>query len=710
MGKRILLMGFCLVFLCIVRGENGYDLWLRYEKINDVTLRTQYRSLLAQLVVGQQSPTIKVAKDELKMALQKMLQMQITETSNTGFPGSLIIGTLASPAIAKLSLAKELAALGEEGFFIRTVSAGNHTATVIAANKDIGVLYGVFRLLELMQTHQSIVSIAIKEIPQVKLRVLNHWDNLNGTIERGYAGGSIWNWQQLPGIIDRRYIDYARANASVGINGAVLNNVNANAKSLTKEYLIKTAALADALRPYGVKVYLTARFSAPKEIGGLKTADPLDAEVIKWWANKATEVYHYIPDFGGFLVKANSEGQPGPGDYKRTHADGANTIARALAPHGGVLMWRAFVYENKKGSDRAKQAYNEFQPLDGKFDKNVLLQPKYGPIDFQPREAYHPLFGAMPKTPLVMEFQLTQEYFGFATHLVYLGSLFKEYLQQDTYAKGEGSTIAKVISGELEEHALSGIAGVSNMGSDVNWTGHPFAQSNWYAFGKFAWNPGADESEVADNWVRMTFSNDQHFLRPVKKLMLGSRETAVDYMTPMGLNHIMNFATHYGPGPWYKDPNWDAWDYHHADSVGLGVDRTATGSNAIAQYYQPLSDSFGNIKTVPINLLLWFHHVPWDHIMPSGDSFWNELVMQYYKGVAEVKEMQLAWDRVEGMIDQNRFQQVKHLLTQQGREAEWWRDGCVLYFQSFSHKKLPAGCARPAHLLSYYKSIPFPGY
>jgi len=710
--KRKTFFFFVITFILSysVYADNGYDLWLRYEKIDNAKLKVQYAAQLKQLVFIRHSATIDIAVTELKTAMQKMLQLQLPENKTQTIENALIIGTSNDPLTAGIFTQNELLALGDEGYLIQTKKNKNKSAIVIAANKDIGLLYGVFKFLELLQTNKSINNISIKEVPQIKLRVLDHWDNLNGIIERGYAGSSIWDWQRLPGYIDPRYIDYARANASVGINGTVLNNVNAKAASLTKEYLIKTAALANVFRPYGIKVYLSARFSAPKEIGGLKTADPFDTAVIAWWKNKVNEIYRYIPDFGGFLVKANSEGQPGPGDYKCTHADGANMIARALAPHGGIVMWRAFVYENKKGQDRAMQAYNEFKPLDGKFDTNVVVQPKYGPIDFQPREAYHPLFGAMPQTPLMMEFQLTQEYFGFATHLVYLGTLLREYLQQDTYVKGKGTSIANIVAGKTDGHNLTGIAGVANIGSDVNWTGHPFAQSNWYAFGKFAWNPYSNDESVADDWIRMTFSNDPSFIEPVKKMMMQSREAAVNYMTPLGLNHIMNFATHYGPGPWYKDPNWDAWDYHHADSAGIGVDRTIGGSNAVSQYHQPLIDTFNNIKTVPENLLLWFHHVAWDYIMPSGNTLWVELVSHYYKGAADVMNMKINWDKIKGKIDDTRFQQVKQLLGQQSKEADWWRDACVLYFQTFSHKPLPSGYSIPKETLSYYKSIPFPGY
>ena len=545
-------------------------------------------------------------------------------------------------------------------------------------------------------------------MPKLQRRMLNHWDNLNGTIERGYAGYTLWDWQRLPGYIDPRYRDYARANASIGINGTVLNNVNANARSLTTEYLIKAAALADVFRPYGIRVYLTARFSAPKELRALNTADPLDPEVRQWWKDKVKEIYKYIPDFGGFLVKANSEGQPGPQDYKRTHADGANMMAEALEPYGGIVMWRAFVYENSRNVDRAGNGYEEFKPLDGKFNKNVFVQPKNGPIDFQPREPFHPLFGAMPQTPLMLEFQITQEYLGYATNLAYLGPLFEECLDADTYTKGKGTTVANVLEDYNRSHGISGIAGVANIGTDINWCGHLFGQSNWYAFGRMAWNPKLSSEEVADEWLRMTFNNNTSFVNPIKEMMQQSRETVVNYRNPLGLNHIMNFATHYGPGPWYKDPHWDAKDYHKADETGIGVDRTSKGSNVVNQYAKPLAEILENLNTCPQKDLLWFHHLPWDYKMPSGKILWDELVAYYYKGVEEVRGMRKLWDSMEGKIDAERFNHVKQLLKVQEDEAIWWRDGCVLYFQTFSKRPIPSQHEHPKHTLEYYKRIPFP--
>jgi alpha-glucuronidase len=540
--------------------------------------------------------------------------------------------------------------------------------------------------------------------------VLDHWDNLDRTVERGYAGQSLWEWERLPDSLSPRYLDYARADASIGINGTVLTNVNANAKVLTPEYLTKVAALAKVFRPYGVRVYLTARFSAPIELGGLATADPLDPAVRKWWKGKTSEIYRTIPDFGGFLVKANSEGQPGPQDYKRTHADGANMLADAVAPHGGIVMWRAFVYANEVPIDRTMQAYDEFKPLDGTFRSNVLVQVKNGPLDFQPREPFSPLFGAMPKTPLMMEFQVTKEYLGQDTHLVYLGPLFEEVLRADTWSHGEGSTVARVIDGSLHHYKRTGIAGVANVGTDRNWTGSQFNQANWYVYGRLAWDPRQSSADIADEWIRMTLSNDSTVVRAVKHMMLISREAVVNYMTPLGLAHIMATGHHYGPGPWAKLPRADQTPsyFHRADTVGIGFDRTSSGSNAVAEYYPPVRDRFANRDSTPDSLLLWFHHVGWNSRMRSGNTLWDDLVRHYYAGVDSVGSMQRTWNGVRGFVDDARFQDVASFLTIQEHEARWWRDVAVQYFQTFSREPIPADLEPPAHPLSFYLALRCP--
>jgi alpha-glucuronidase len=708
---KLKLVYIAALILCMpmLHAENGYDLWLRYQKVDNSQLLNSYSKTLAKLNFPVNSATLTEAKKELQQGLDGLLDTNLPETDGIS-KGTLLVGTPASSKVLSgiHAITNEISGLGDEGFLIKTLKVNGTPCTVIAARKDMGVMYGVFHFLRLLQTQSDIKELNITQMPKLQRRMLNHWDNLNGTIERGYAGYTLWDWQRLPGYIDPRYRDYARANASIGINGTVLNNVNANARSLTTEYLIKAAALADVFRPYGIRVYLTARFSAPKELRALNTADPLDPEVRQWWKDKVKEIYKYIPDFGGFLVKANSEGQPGPQDYKRTHADGANMMAEALEPYGGIVMWRAFVYENSRNVDRAGNGYEEFKPLDGKFNKNVFVQPKNGPIDFQPREPFHPLFGAMPQTPLMLEFQITQEYLGYATNLAYLGPLFEECLDADTYTKGKGTTVANVLEDYNRSHGISGIAGVANIGTDINWCGHLFGQSNWYAFGRMAWNPELSSEKVADEWLRMTFNNNTSFVNPIKEMMQQSRETVVNYRNPLGLNHIMNFATHYGPGPWYKDPHWDAKDYHKADETGIGVDRTSKGSNVVNQYAKPLAEILENLNTCPQKDLLWFHHLPWDYKMPSGKILWDELIAYYYKGVDEVRGMRKLWDSMEGKIDAERFNHVKQLLKVQEDEAIWWRDGCVLYFQTFSKRPIPSQYEHPQHTLEYYKRIPFP--
>jgi alpha-glucuronidase len=703
-----------LLFLFVVstsgKSENGYDLWLRYSKLTNEKVIAEYKKQIKNIWLETTSPTLSVANNELRKGLEGLLGYSIADVKTISTQSGLIVcGKFESKGVRQFLDNTKTYATGVEGYIIQTIKRGKQQVTVIAAQEDVGVLYGVFHFLRLIQTQQNISNLSITESPKIKIRMLNHWDNLDRTVERGYAGFSLWNWHKLPGVIDQRYIDYARANASIGINGTVLTNVNANAKVLTPDYLKKVAALADVFRPYGIKVYLTARFSAPIELGGLKTADPLDAEVQQWWNKKADEMYKFIPDFGGFLVKANSEGQPGPQNYKRSHADGANMLATAVQPHGGVVIWRAFVYDNNVPDDRAKQAYTEFKPLDGTFNKNVLVQVKNGAIDFQPREPFHPLFGAMPKTPLMMEFQITQEYLGYSTHLVYLSTLFKETL--DSQIGIAKKTVADVIDGSVDNHSLTGISGVANIGTDINWCGHPFAQANWFAYGRLAWNHTLTSEEIANDWIRMTFSNEDAVVTPVEKIMMGSREATVNYMTPLGLHHIMGWNHHHGPGPWIKDKHradWTSVYYHKADSLGIGFNRTATGSNALEQYSKSVADKFTSLATCPEEFLLWFHHLPWDYKMKSGKTLWNELCHHYYQGVDSVQSMQNTWTSLKGKIDDERFNQVEMLLSQQYEEATIWRNACVLYFQTFSKRPIPADLKAPENSLKYYMDLTYP--
>jgi alpha-glucuronidase len=677
--------------------EDGYDLWLRYRPI-EAPWAVRYRSFATEVVAA---PGANIAAEELTRGLAGLLSVAPSMARRITRDGAILLRTPGFSGDLGAPLG-DLKNLGPEGYLMRSIQVHGHRATLIAGNSNIGVLYGAFAFLRLMQTRQPLDALNLRESPRIRNRILNHWDNLDGTIERGYAGASIWDWQTLPDYLKPRYADYARACASIGINGAVLNNVNADAISLTSEYLEKAAALARAFRPYGLKVYLSARFTAPIEIGGLRSADPADEAVRAWWRNKVDEIYRVIPDFGGFLVKANSEGQPGPQDYGRSHADGANMLATALAPHAGIVMWRAFVYSAHQNEDRTRQAYDEFVPLDGQFDPNVQLQVKNGPVDFQPREPGHPLFGAMPKTPLMLEVQITKEYLGFATHLVYLGPLFEEALHFDTHRNGAGPSIAR---------AIDGMAGVSNIGARRNWTGSHFDQANWYVFGRLAWNPELSSRAIAEEWVRMTFSNDSRFVVPAVAMMMGSREATVDYMTPLGLAHLMAAGHHYGPGPWQGGgarADWTPPYYHRADADGIGADRGTSGSDAVSQYAQPLAADFNDPKRTPEKYLLWFHHLSWDYTMASGRTLWEELVIHYSRGVEYVGEMRRTWATLAPYVDSERYAETSAFLAIQEKEARWWRDACVAYFQSWSKRPLPEGFAPPEHTLAEYEAISTP--
>jgi alpha-glucuronidase len=706
-----LTLAIVFVMGAAAKAEDGYRLWLRYDPLPKQMI-VAYRPCVTSVVVPGKSATLDAIRAELVSGCTGLLGSPVPEGGNARRAGAVVVGTpKSSPLIAGLKWERQLADLGPQGFLIRSVKLGPGFVTVIASSGEIGALYGAFHFLRLMQTLQPIDKLEVSQKPRLGLRVLNHWDNLDGQIERGYAGRSLWDWKALPDRVDTRLRDYARANASLGINGSVLNNVNANSQSLSEEYLRKSAAIADAFRPYGVRVYLSARFSAPIELGGLKTADPLDGEVAAWWKKKADEIYKIIPDFGGFLVKANSEGQPGPRTYNRNHVEGANMLAAALAPHKGIVIWRAFVYDMKPGYDRAGAAYENLQPFDGQFAAGVLLQVKNGPIDFQPREPFHPLFGAMPKTQLIPEFQITQEYLGFSNHLVFLAPMWREVLDSDTFARGAGSTVSRVVDGSLYGQRLTGVAGVANTGSDRNWTGHVFAQANWYAFGRLAWNSDIASPQIASEWIRMTLTQDPDRVETIARIMLESHEAAVDYMTPLGLHHIMWGGHHYGPAPWWDKEgraDWNPVYYHRADERGLGFDRTKTGSNTVSQYYPPVRDRFANLATCPENLLLWFHHVPWDYRMRSGRRMWDELALRYQRGVNWVRAARKEWDGLAGVIDSQRHAEVMKKMAIQERDAIWWRDAVLLYFQTFSKRPLPEGVEKPQKTLEEYKATSLP--
>ena len=704
--KLLVSIALSLLVILPACAEDGYEMWLRYLPLAKPVV-TDYQQQIKSVVVEANTPTLTVAAAELQRGLNGLLSKPIGIAKKLS-GNVLVIGTPEnSSLIASLDLASRMEELGNEGYLIEKTRIKKKEVIVIAANTDIGVLYGSFHFLRLLQTQQSIEKISISSAPRLQHRVVNHWDNLNRVVERGYAGLSLWDWGTLPEHKSGRYQDYARINASLGINGTVINNVNADPRVLSDQFMQKIAALADVFRPYGIKVYLSINYNSPRAFGDLDTADPLDPRVAKWWQDRTKKVYEYIPDFGGFLVKANSEGQPGPQDYKRNHADGANMLAAALKPYGGVVFWRAFVY-HPDIEDRFRGSYDEFKPLDGKFADNVILQVKNGPIDFQPREPYSALFSAMEKTNMMMEFQVTQEYFGFATHLAYQGPLFEESLRTDTFAKGAGSTVGNILEGKVFNSKRTGMAAVINPGTDRNWTGHPFVQSSWYAFGRMAWDHTISAEAAAEEWLRMTFSNDEKFIEPVKRFMLLSREAGVNYRSPLGLTHLYSQGDHYGPAPWTANlerPDWTAIYYHQAAKDGIGFNRTRSGSNAVAQYPQVLAEQYGDVTTVPEDFLLWFHHVSWDHNMKSGRTLWDELIHKYYEGVEQVRSMQREWEKLESFVDPERFAQVKALLKVQERDAVIWRDSCVLYFQTFSGKPIPPGYEKPQHDLEYYKTL-----
>jgi len=674
--KSIITSLIFLFSIVFANAQNGHELWLRPVKAKTVNV-----------ICKKTSPTLSIAIQELK---DRWL----------------------GDANASVTLAiKKDKALKNDGFRLDKNS--------VQANTDAGILYGVYELLRRQQTSEPIHNEIFN--PSYEVRILDHWDNLNGTVERGYAGHSIFWRKNDPFTVtdnDKKlWQEYARANASIGINASVLDNVNASPLILSADYLNRAKNIANVLRPYGIKVYLAVNFASPSTLGKLKTADPLDKEVIAWWKNKVKEIYSLIPDFGGFLVKASSEGQPGPQNYGRSHADGANMMADALKPYGGIVMWRAFVYSSNN-EDRAKQAYDEFMPLDGKFRDNVIIQVKNGPIDFQPREPFSPLFGAMKKTSVMPEFQVTMEYLGHANYLVFLSTMWEECLKSDTYQQGKGSTVARCTDGSIYPQKYTAIAGVSNVGLDTNWNGHQFNQANWYAFGRLAWDNTLNSEQIADEWIKLTWYNDssqksneanyttdwnQNFLKPVKKMMLESREAAVNFMTPLGLHHIMSANGHYGPGPWWAPkgvrPEWTPPYYHHAGPDGIGFDRTTGGSNAVSQYHEPLASEFNNVATCPEKYLLWFHHLPWDYKMKNGRTLWDDLCYHYEEGVNQVREFQKVWDKAGPYVDSTRFMEVQRKLRIQCVNAILWKDACTLYFQQFSKMPIPYELERPVNNL-----------
>ena len=666
MKKYLILLFTVLTSLHVSAQSDGSQLWLGKQYANSCQVISQLPD----------DATAKIAKQELENNWRgKNVELKIDKSLNLGEGYNIY----ARPA--------------QQGDNIQ------YEATITASN-PIGLLYGAYELIRLQNTdayntgsgNQQNFSKAIDETekPQVALRILNHWDNLDGSIERGYAGKSIFKWEEIKlgkngkgGSISKslhdRLITYARANASLGINGSVLNNVNASPKMMTTEYINKVKVIANILRPYGIRVYLSINFASPMALGYTKTADPLDKKVQQWWKKKAKEIYATIPDFGGFLVKANSEGQPGPGDYHRTHADGANMLADAVKPYGGIIMWRSFVYgANHKGEDRVKQAVSEFKGMDGKFRDNVILQSKNGPLDFQPREPYAPIFDNIKQTPQIAELQITQEYLGQSKHLTYLAPMWKEFF------------------GFVNPDRLVGISGVANIGDDANWCGHPFSQANWYAFGRLAWNPSLTAEEIAHEWLVQTYGNlDEKFTKPVEMMMMTSREACVNYMMPLGLHHIFKFDHHYGPEPdgfiASYPLEWCPVYYHKADAQGVGFDRSSKGTNAVGQYPEPYRSLYDNIETCPEEYLLWFHHVPWTYKMKSGSTLWQELCMKYNMGVAMVEVYRDYWHTSAKQYMKGHEQEWQHtdsLLNVQLENAKEWRNTCLKYFQTFSKMKI----------------------
>lgn len=666
MKKYLILLFMVLTSLHVSAQSDGSQLWLGKQYANSCQVISQLSD----------DATAKIAKQELENNWRgKNVELKIDKSLNLGEGYNIY----ARPA--------------QQGDNIQ------YEATITASN-PIGLLYGAYELIRLQNTdayntgsgNQQNFSKAIDETekPQVGLRILNHWDNLDGSIERGYAGKSIFKWEEIKlgkngkgGSISKslhdRLITYARANASLGINGSVLNNVNASPKMMTAEYINKVKIIANILRPYGIRVYLSINFASPMALGYTKTADPLDKKVQQWWKKKAKEIYATIPDFGGFLVKANSEGQPGPGDYHRTHADGANMLADAVKPYGGIIMWRSFVYgANHKGEDRVKQAVSEFKGMDGKFRDNVILQSKNGPLDFQPREPYAPIFDNIKQTPQIAELQITQEYLGQSKHLTYLAPMWKEFF------------------GFVNPDRLVGISGVANIGDDANWCGHPFSQANWYAFGRLAWNPSLTAEEIAHEWLVQTYENqDEKFTKPVEMMMMTSREACVNYMMPLGLHHIFKFDHHYGPEPdgfiASYPLEWCPVYYHKADAQGVGFDRSSKGTDAVGQYPEPYRSLYDNIATCPEEYLLWFHHVPWTYKMKSGSTLWQELCMKYNMGVAMVEVYRDFWHTSAKQYMKGHEQEWQHtdsLLNVQLENAKEWRNTCLKYFQTFSKMKI----------------------
>jgi alpha-glucuronidase len=694
---RSLIPRFIAVAFALQAGIHAKDapvsspLWLNYQALAP-DLQKQWSVVVQHVHAPGSSDILQNARNELIAASTKLTNRKVGSTEAIDQDGTVLLGTLAQLRdLLPATLEAKAEALKDGGFRLESAIVRGKKCTVIVSKDEAGVLYGTFHLIRLMQTAVPAAPLSHASEPAIELRMLNHWDNMSGDIERGYGGNSLWKWDQLPGHVNQQCHDYARFCASIGINGVVLNNVNADPKILRQDYLMKVAALAEVFRTWGIRTYLSVNFCSPihptgapgkpkrwRGVGNLDTADPADPAVRAWWTQKAAEIHALIPDFGGFLVKADSEGMPGPQHYKRTHLDGANMLADALAPIGGTLIWRAFVYG--RSDDRAMDACHEFKPLDGKFRDNVFLQVKNGPLDFQPREPFTPLFGAMPDTDLALELQIAKEYLGHATTLAYLGPMWTEILGSDTHAKGSGSTIAKVIDGSLHGRKKTCIAGVANTGDGDEWCGSIFNQANWYAYGRLAWNPRLGAEEIAEEWIRMTFQCDAPTRAAILKMMMRSYEAIVDYSMPMGLNLLCAYDGHYSPSPETR------MSFHKADAKGLGFDRTRQGSNYVGQYHSELQANFNDRDKTPLEYLLWFHHVPWDAKLSSGRTLWEELTFRYNRGVEKVDQMAETWQSLEGKVAQDIHASVMKKLLEEKDYARLWRDECVRYFSGFARR------------------------
>lgn len=690
--NRLAVIVAALLAASPLHAEDGYALWLRHSPLvpAEAAAARPYAGRGVQLLADL-SPTIDAALDELGRAGAGLTGLEASPHPR------LVLARADRLATGGYPVEPRLVGAPPGSFAIIPARRGR---LIIAANDDIGLLYGTFALLRHIETTGGIADVAQFHAPASPLRMLNHWYNPDGHVERGYAGRSIIDWWHLPEKLDPRLTEYARANASIGINAIAVNNVNARAFMLEPRYIAKLKRLADAWRPYGIRVFLSARFSAPMELGGQATADPLDPQVAVWWKAKADEIYTAIPDFGGFLVKANSEGQPGPQDYGRSHAEGANMLAAAIGARGTVI-WRAFVYKADDATDRTMQAFAEFQPLDGQFAPNVILQVKNGPLDFQPREPFHPLFGAMPKTRVMLEAQITREYLAQASGIAYLAPLWEEVLDAET---GRGGTVAQIT-------APVGMAGVANVGADRNWTGTHFDAANWYAFGRLAWDPALSPEQIAREWAAQTFTRDPQALSRITAMMLGSREHVVNYTGPLGLAHLMGTGHHYGPAPWVCDlerADWNPFYYHRAGKDGIGFDRTAKGSGALAQYSPAITAQWSDPGATDPRFLLWFHHLPWDHRLASGETLWDALARHYDAGVAGVDAMAAEWADLAPAIDAERHASVAADLAIQQKEARWWRDASLAYWQSLNGLAFPPGIAPPAQSLAAYQALGFP--